>query len=455
LSRRNHRCLRISPLFWAFLAAMAFLGIPLPASADCAKPEGLYEWINCRIPDALAARMNIRANKGQVEAPSSASNTTSLVDQSTASDLLGAALNLAALATKSPGGNASTFSGVGSAYAIKAAIDKHDPLDPRYYTDNRSFRNLWFTLGAQYPDAKSPPNAKPATLAGMKVLLVNQRDLSAPANRKKILNLIEKSGAANVAFNATDLAVEKYLYDRFSSTVAFPPDLCKQNGADLPPDKCDLLKRAHFKIGLWTGADKLAASVSNLLRDDDLKKIDQIIVDQSAPILEFLQTTSDTVDSIRKAPQLSANFQSTIRSGSANNAYRAELAFDYGLANRLNLSVNASYDYDDLRPTGVIQRGGRFALEGQYAFGSGVQLQSKEPWTFSLSSQGSWMTSISPTYEAQAKLTIPIADGVDFPISVSYASRTALIKEADVRGKFGFTFDLSKVLNAVRGSSKQ
>ncbi len=103
---------------------------------------------------------------------------------------------------------------------------------------------------------------------------------------------------------------------------------------------------------------------------------------------------------------------------------------------------------------GVIQRGGRFALEGQYAFGSGVQLQSKQPWTLSLSSQGGWKTNTSPTYETQAKLTIPIADGVDFPISVSYASRTALIKEADVRGKFGFTFDLSKILNAVRTSGK-
>jgi hypothetical protein len=60
------------------------------------------------------------------------------------------------------------------------------------------------------------------------------------------------------------------------------------------------------------------------------------------------------------------------------------------------------------------------------------------------------MTNISPTYEAQAKLTIPITDGVDFPISVSYVSRTDLIKEADVRGKFGFTFDLSKILNSLK-----
>jgi len=398
--------------------------------------------------------MNIKANKGQTEAPSSSANTTALVDQSTASDLFGAALNLAALATKSPGGNASSFSGVSSVYAIKAAIDKHDPLDPAYYTANRSLREVWFTLGAQYPDSKSPPNVKPATLAGLKVLLWNQRDLSAPANRAKIRKVIETSGAANVAFSAIDLATERYLYDKFSLYVTFPADLCKDNGVDVAPNICDVKKRIYFKLQYWTGADKIAASLGNLLRDEDLKKIDQIIMENGKAILAFVQTTGDTVDSIRKAPQLSANFQSTIRSGNAHNAYRAELAFDYGLANRLNLTVNGSYDYNDLRPMGVIQRGGRFALEGQYAFGSGVQLQSKQPWTLSLSSQGGWKTNTSPTYETQAKLTIPIADGVDFPISVSYASRTALIKEADVRGKFGFTFDLSKILNAVRTSGK-
>jgi hypothetical protein len=399
--------------------------------------------------------MNIKANKGQAEAPSISSNTTALVDQSTASDLFGAALNLASLATKSPGGSVSSFSGVSSVYAIKAALDKHNPLDPGYYTANRSLRNVWFTLGAQYPDSHSPPDAKPAKLAGFKIILINQRDLSAPANHARIVGLIGKSGQSNVAFNAVDLAVENYLYDRFSTSVPFPADVCRENGVDLAPDKCDLQKRFLFKTSeLWASPDKVAASLSSLLKDDDLKKIDQIIAEKGDPILTYFQTIDDTVDSIRKAPQLSANFQSTIRSGIANNAYRVELTFDYGLANRLNLTVNGSYDYNDLRPTGVIQRGGRFALEGQYALGSGVQLQGKEPWTFSLSSQGSWMTNITPTYEAQAKLTIPIVDGVDLPISVSYASRTALIKEADVRGKFGFTFDLTKILNAVRTTAK-
>ena len=43
----------------------------------------------------------------------------------------------------------------------------------------------------------------------------------------------------------------------------------------------------------------------------------------------------------------------------------------------------------------------------------------------------------------QVKLTIPIKDsGIKIPISVTFASRTELVREKEVRGNFGFTFDL-------------
>ena len=43
---------------------------------------------------------------------------------------------------------------------------------------------------------------------------------------------------------------------------------------------------------------------------------------------------------------------------------------------------------------------------------------------------------------AQAKLSIPLGETVSVPISVSWATRTELIKEQDVRGQIGFTLDL-------------
>jgi hypothetical protein len=46
---------------------------------------------------------------------------------------------------------------------------------------------------------------------------------------------------------------------------------------------------------------------------------------------------------------------------------------------------------------------------------------------------------------ANLKLELPVTAGVSLPISITYANATELIKEKDVRGSFGVTFDLDKL----------
>jgi hypothetical protein len=53
----------------------------------------------------------------------------------------------------------------------------------------------------------------------------------------------------------------------------------------------------------------------------------------------------------------------------------------------------------------------------------------------------------------QGKLTIPTKSAVSIPLSVTWASRTELIKESDVRGNIGITFDLDKLF--AKGETKQ
>ena len=50
----------------------------------------------------------------------------------------------------------------------------------------------------------------------------------------------------------------------------------------------------------------------------------------------------------------------------------------------------------------------------------------------------------------QAKLTIPLKNGVRIPISVSVCNRTELIEEAQVRANFGVTFDLDAFVAAAK-----
>jgi len=53
----------------------------------------------------------------------------------------------------------------------------------------------------------------------------------------------------------------------------------------------------------------------------------------------------------------------------------------------------------------------------------------------------------------QGKLTIPTKSAVSIPLSVTWASRTELIKESDTRGNIGITFDLDKLF--AKGETKQ
>jgi hypothetical protein len=52
---------------------------------------------------------------------------------------------------------------------------------------------------------------------------------------------------------------------------------------------------------------------------------------------------------------------------------------------------------------------------------------------------------------AQAKVTIPMkGSGIKLPLSISFANRTELLKEKNVRGHIGMTFDLDALVAAVR-----
>jgi len=51
----------------------------------------------------------------------------------------------------------------------------------------------------------------------------------------------------------------------------------------------------------------------------------------------------------------------------------------------------------------------------------------------------------------QVKLMIPIFKGIRFPISATFANRTELVREKEVRGNFGFTFDIDTLLTMLRG----
>src|SRR5947209_2519804 len=110
-------------------------------------PDNFVVWLNNRVEKEAAdqeatALINQGSNANQTETPSAGDNSTSLVDQSSASDLIGVGLNLAGLTN---GGNASgdknssPVSVTASAFSLYAALKGADPLDPVFYNQHQEW----------------------------------------------------------------------------------------------------------------------------------------------------------------------------------------------------------------------------------------------------------------------------------------------------------------------------
>jgi hypothetical protein len=58
------------------------------------------------------------------------------------------------------------------------------------------------------------------------------------------------------------------------------------------------------------------------------------------------------------------------------------------------------------------------------------------------------------TYRAQGKITITILNGVQVPVSVTWANHSDLVKESSVTGNIGISFDFSKAADFFKRSAQ-
>ena len=135
-----------------------------------------------------------------------------------------------------------------------------------------------------------------------------------------------------------------------------------------------------------------------------------------------------------------------------------------GPGRKHDLTVNIAAAFFNSSPKAPVHQFHDFKATGQYDIPLGT-FQSYGPFVFSLASRyefipndtlspGGATIGTTPTTAAlsgnmwvgQAKLTIPVkGSGVRIPFSISAANRTELIKEKDVRGNIGITFDLDAI----------
>jgi len=422
--------------------------------------KSFNDWLNER----LVAKVNRRSSTKQTEAPSQSIASTTMVDQSSATDLISLALSPVGLFGNSSDTNPRSVSVTASAYSAYALLKGQDPMSAQFYNDHAAWRRLSFTVGSDNGTAAGTQNA---TITGMKVLIVNRRDLST----QNVQGVFGAMQAAAAAFGhiSTEVAIYLIRNPRVVDVIVEPEwksflnkemesdrareknatEAVNQKSADQlfqgDPRQWTRQEKEYFAYFQNTHCLSTFGDLIKLIGNAGERDLDDIVNRRLDAFPSLDQTIQQKIQQIRKAPQFSVALTSTTRPGNGANEYVLESIFDYGVADRVNLTLNNTFNYKDAKALGGISRGSQFALDLQFQLTPEKRLTGRGPVIFCTGMRSGWMTSVKPTHEGQIKINIPIADGIDLPVSVTFANQSTLMNGRNVIGKFGFTFDTAKL----------
>lgn len=402
----NHNCLcRIScwSIVNVFVLALPTLGT--------AQGVGLDEYLETRTKALLEARINQTSNSNQSEAPSSSANTTSLVDQTSVSDLFGFALDLAQFASGVPDSSkTNSVAMTTTPYALYCASTGADPLNPEVYNAFGVLRRFSFAYGYDDP---SQNKTAPLQMYGLKILLINGRD--AAGNPAQLAKITEALQAYAGAHSRMVKKVQELLY--------------------LRSGQADSVSLEDFTVDSF---DQAFARLSESERSD----IDEIILSELGSFEALEKTTTDAIETIRSAPQLS--FSVTMKKeGAITRSMSLALQHEYGIGNNLQFLANGSYQETRL-DSGGTANGGKVSVEVQFSTGD-ANLSFRKPLQLSFAASGNWMKEALPLYQWQLKVAIPIAKGMDLPLAFTW-SKGNLIEEGDFSVQLGFGFDIARLI---------
>ncbi len=420
---------------------LALLGFLSLASAHA---QSFDEWFESRIQAHINGRNGNGMDK-QRESPATDPRSTSLVDQSSATDFISVAANVIPVTpglsqitgstggTGSGGGAAGSTSATASFYALLAALNKMSPTDPQFYAEHANARRTSFTLGTVTSAPAVDNTDKPGTLYGAKLLVLNGRDIYSSSSRHYLQTLqpeIAKVGTQSVQLK------DQIQKDMF---IALNPGKTKTDVND--PD-FQQFSLTSFSATNFPG---VLASLPSDARD----RIENQIENSISTFAEFTNMVNNVYDQISQGMQLSIAYTAVVRDAVGNNDHRAELIFDYGLSPQINWTVNASADYTD-RKTTLDSKGGRIATSFQGNLTSPNSGWGKTPLRLSFSGEAKWLTGQKPQYTFQSQLSIPLSPGIDLPIVYRYANRNAQIDQTSSEARLGLSVDISRLTQALK-----
>ncbi len=260
-------------------AMCGFLSVIFLFGAAPCDAQVFNVWLNQRIDTLLQKAQVLENGKGgsrQREAPSGDSRSTSLVDQSSATDFLSTAIqfipvgNIRGVVTgQQPGSMADSSqqgSGSGSVtvtgYSLLAALSKRGLTDPQFYKEHTNARRLSFTLGTAASDAATDGTDKAGMVYGLKFTLINGRDLYSKTGIAVVQSVQAATSAAAMSDAQLSLEVKKIIFE------ACQPDPPCTPGKTLPKD---------YELGFGTFWGKYNDISKLTLPDWVLEKVDERI----------------------------------------------------------------------------------------------------------------------------------------------------------------------------------
>lgn len=365
--------------------------------------------------DQVKAAVGKKNNTNQTELPSIFSGSTSLVDESSASDLVGIAVNLLGVSTESP--DRTSTSATVSAYAIKAALAGEEPLRPENYVRDAAWRRLSFAFGVDFPQ-ESDDESERGVITGFKYLIYTERDISQGGTFQEL----DRNGH-NLLAEATQSLLDA-VHDHIETIVV--PALC-----ELPDG------RGH-------GVDESKISA------EDAALLDAALRGPGEAAVAYEREAQKLANQINERPQVAIEFLTNQRRQDGTDEYAGVVTADVGwdanlgFADKIAFTANGSYEYLDKKLMADSQGG---KVGAQFRFLPTQELITERvPWIASLAADARWLTNQKPRYRVQAKFTIALFDGVNLPLSVSWASTSEFNEEEEVLGNVGFTFDTAKLL---------
>lgn len=407
---------------------------------------------------------------------SSSAGTTSLVSKGSSPSLFGFALEHGGF-TQTTDGNTITFRGnavnsiralMKSTYLGSYELGEKDPLV--VYLAKLSLGISFDASGNQSSTAQGfVPTSNSLSGFSAKYEIYNHRDPRDSRWRKSWNQIVASLGEKvatplaelDAAIRASPGYHETWETPTFRELEALPNDPMEAQIQKVLQDAGDLFREHYWNLlAVQAAVERFTGSTLTYLKEED-----------------------DLLSSIRKTPlvtveynftrQLTTNNQSIIAT-QPNQKLPAlsnvNLVLEKGLAgaNAPELTLNAGGTWFDSANSADPNRGRvrdyRVSLQLDVPL---KEIQNIGKPTVSLSGQflgllneplGQKVTLNGVAIDRrgnigvfQAKLSVPVKDsGVKIPISFTYASRTELIKEKDVRGNIGITFDLDTLFSKAK-----